>query len=130
MDNLDELERLHQNAPEELWATVSFGETVEWEPGSREFYDAVHTALPALLAAARLGRAIQKEPRYAAWLEEIRMWISEKVSFECDCEAYQESDTGAWIHNENTCAVFMEDHIDIVLKEVSGLLARAGEPQP
>jgi hypothetical protein len=82
----------------------------------------------SLASAARLAK--QNDPRYAVWLEEIRMWISEKVSFECDCEAYQESDTGAWIHNENTCAVFMEDHIDIVLKEVSGLLARAGEPQP
>lgn len=64
---------------------------------------------------------MRTKEQYAKHLEEIRMWVSEHVSFACDCNAYQESDTGAWTHDENKCAVFMEDHIDIVLREVAEL---------
>jgi len=44
----------------------------------------------------------------------ILEWV-DKQHFECDCNAFMESDTGAWIHEEDKCSAFMEDHIDIVL---------------
>lgn len=66
------------------------------------------------------------DPRMPGWIREMRLWISEKVDFSCDCRAYQESDTGAWIHEENTCAAFMEDHIDIVLTDVERILVGVG----
>lgn len=38
-------------------------------------------------------------------------------SFVCDCDAYQEQDSGVWIHEEDTCWEFMEDHIRATLDE-------------
>lgn len=57
----------------------------------------------------------------------IKDFISEHSDiFICDCEPYQESDTGAWIHNENTCASFNEYHFDIVLTRLIEWLDRVG----
>lgn len=69
---------------------------------------------------------LRTNEQYAKWLREIRTFLSEHDDvFECDCDAYQESDTGAWIHDEGKCASFWEDHTDIVLREVADLLDRA-----
>jgi len=68
---------------------------------------------------------VSKTPaQYAAWLIELANWLGEREEelFECDCDAIQESDTGAWIHNENECSSFMWPHADIVLREVAALL--------
>jgi hypothetical protein len=46
--------------------------------------------------------------------------------FLCDCEPYMESDTGAWIHNENKCAAYMEDHTEIVLTRLIEWLKQNG----
>lgn len=68
---------------------------------------------------------LRSNDQYAKWLREIQIFLQEHDSvFECDCEAYQESDTGAWIHNENKCASFWQDHTDIVLRETAELLDR------
>jgi uncharacterized protein YyaL (SSP411 family) len=61
------------------------------------------------------------DQRMAKWLDELANWLSERLPenegiFACDCDAQQESDTGAWIHDENRCAAFMRDHMDIVLR--------------
>lgn len=46
----------------------------------------------------------------------IKDWLDDHIEFfNCDCEPYMESDTGAWIHNENTCSAFMTDHVEITL---------------
>jgi hypothetical protein len=65
----------------------------------------------------------QTPEQYAKWLVEIANFLGDHNDwFECDCDAYMESDTGAWIHQENKCASFWEDHIDIVLRETAALL--------
>lgn len=55
----------------------------------------------------------------AKHIELILDWMVDHPSkFECDCDAYQESDTGAWIHQENKCSAYIEDHMDITLRSL------------
>lgn len=57
--------------------------------------------------------------RVAKDIELILEWAADHPSkFECDCNAYQESDTGAWIHEEDKCSAYIEDHVDIVLRSL------------
>lgn len=57
----------------------------------------------------------------------IKDFIDERSNlFECACEPYMESDTGAWIHNENTCAAFMENHTEITLTRLIEWLLENG----
>lgn len=51
-------------------------------------------------------------------LEAMKLGLNlalEKMSDECDCDAYMEQDTGAWIHQEEKCVVFAKDHIEATL---------------
>lgn len=57
----------------------------------------------------------------------IQEWLSEHEEiFECDCKPYMESDTGAWIHNEEKCSSYMQDHIDVTLRAVFKHLTENG----
>jgi hypothetical protein len=59
-------------------------------------------------------------PQYAVWLTEIADWLDERSDslFACDCDAYMESDTGAWIHDDR-CTAMRRFHIDAVLRSVA-----------
>ena len=60
-------------------------------------------------------------------VEIIKDWLDDHIEFfNCDCDAYQESDTGAWIHNENECSAFMSDHVDITLTRLIEWLLENG----
>lgn len=60
-------------------------------------------------------------------VKHIKDWIDNQPElFLCDCEPYQESDTGAWIHNEDKCSAFMEDHFDITMSRLIEWLEKHG----
>lgn len=60
-------------------------------------------------------------------VEIIKRWIDDHSQiFDCDCEPMYERDTNAWVHNENTCASMMSDHMDIVLTRLIEWLQRNG----
>lgn len=48
-------------------------------------------------------------------------------SFDCDCDVYQDKDTGAWIHDENICWDVMEDHIRATLEELHKLMGESND---
>lgn len=55
--------------------------------------------------------------------DSIVLSLEETLSqpFVCDCNAYQEEDSGTWIHEEDTCWELMEDHISATLDELKKL---------
>lgn len=77
----------------------------------------------------RRANARRQQPeQYSKWLVEAANFLAEHNDwFACDCDAYQESDTGAWIHQEEKCASFWEDHLDIMLREVAERIALDAE---
>ena len=64
----------------------------------------------------------------ARHIQLIRSWMTNRDHiFDCDCDAYQESDTGAWIHSDQ-CSSGMVDHCEIVLESLQKYFATlAGE---
>jgi hypothetical protein len=84
----------------------------------------IHCAECATEHERRESARRQSPEQYSRWLREIAAFLVEHSSwFECDCNAYQESDTGAWIHEEEKCAAFWQDHIDLVLREAAERIA-------
>jgi len=63
-------------------------------------------------------------------VQRIKEFIDEHSDiFQCDCEPYLESDTNAWIHNEEKCAAFMESHTEITLTRLIEWLQEHGPIQ-
>lgn len=85
--------------------------------------------IAAMYAAAQLSIGDYSPAKMAAWLTELADWLAEHDEriFACDCDAYQESDTGAWVHDENRCASIWGPHADVVLRESARLLAAMEE---
>jgi hypothetical protein len=55
------------------------------------------------------------------------VWALEEIPDECNCESYMESDTGAWIHDENKCRIFTVGHIEATLDDLRSALQKSGQ---
>lgn len=51
----------------------------------------------------------------------------EEIPDECNCDAYMEQDTGAWIHQEDKCRIYNRDHIDCTLVELKKALPQVAK---
>ena len=46
----------------------------------------------------------------------------ERIPDSCNCNAYREWDTGAWVHKEDVCQIFIREHIEITLKRLKEVI--------